>query len=99
MIYAMIAILIALQIADGVTTYMVLTRGGSELNPVVDWLIKKLGLETGLFVAKGVAIALIAGVGFALGLPDWWLALMCVAYLMIVFNNLFQLTAQKDSAQ
>lgn len=40
--------LFALQIADAVTTKRVLERGGRELNPVVRWLIEKLGVTGGL---------------------------------------------------
>ena len=77
---------IALQVADGVTTAMILARGGRELNPAVRWMIEKLGARTALAAAKVIAI-----IAFALILdhvPWSVLAGLCALYVVVCANNL-----------
>lgn len=88
----MTAIILALQAVDGWETYQFIKRGtGFEANPVVAWLIRRLGLYAGLLVAKGWACAVLIA-GWFMG---WWagdlgmgalLALM-LFYGFIVVNN------------
>ena len=61
MIYLLIAF-IALQIADGLTTYLVISKGGREKNPIVAWGMKQIGLIPALVAYKALAI----GAGFVL---------------------------------
>ena len=58
----MIALLIfaALQVADSVLTVLVINGGGRELNPVMRWLMDRLGVAPALAVAKAAAIAYLA---------------------------------------
>lgn len=45
---------IAMQVCDGVTTYIALAEmNGREANPVVRWVLEKLGLIPGLIAVKG----------------------------------------------
>lgn len=55
-----ILILFALaQVGDIVSTYLVISRGkGYEANPVMRWLIGKIGLLPGLIAPKLVAMGL-----------------------------------------
>ena len=48
-----------LQVFDGWTTYKIMRLGGRELNPVVRWIMEKIGAYEGLLVAKSFSIALI----------------------------------------
>lgn len=74
---------LALQVADGWTTYQAIRLGGSEKNPVVAWLMRQIGVVPGLVLAKG-AVAYI--VLYALhGAPWMWAAL--VLYSAVVANN------------
>ena len=52
MIYLIPIILIISQVLDTYTTYRVLNRGGIELNSLVNWVMKKLGVLRGLIVLK-----------------------------------------------
>jgi len=65
----LIAAVVLLQALDGWTTYRIISRGvGYERNPVIQWLIDRLGLYGGLFAGKGAVAALVA-----LGAPlGWW---------------------------
>ena len=47
-----------LQAFDGWTTYQILKNGGRELNPIVKFLMDKLGRYPGLLVLKAAAAAL-----------------------------------------
>lgn len=41
-------IFIVLQFCDGLSTYLVLTNGGRELNPFLDKIMKEIGIVPGL---------------------------------------------------
>lgn len=61
--------LTALQAWDGWTTYKVLRLGGVEQNPLVLWLMERIGAYRALLVLKGFAVAL-----------AWVLALMPIPH-------------------
>ena len=83
--YALLAFLILLQIVDVFTTRRILLAGGRELNPVMRWLVRKLGLMPSLITSKA---AVFAACYFIL-LPYWWvLALLCIFYTGIFLFNL-----------
>lgn len=56
---ALLAILILLQIADGLTTYAIIKRGGTERNPAVRWVMAKLGMIPALIAVKAWAVGLL----------------------------------------
>jgi hypothetical protein len=78
-------LLALLQIGDWLTTRTILNRGGRELNPIVRFLIEKLGLDLALLL-KGTLVLVIA-----------WLTGPLVAwfgvalYVLVVGWNLTQL--------
>jgi hypothetical protein len=58
LIYALAAALIALQVADVLTTRRILALGGYEKNPAMAWVILHTGI-VGLAVLKVAFIALV----------------------------------------
>lgn len=73
-----LAILASLQVADAVTTRMVLDAGGSEGNPLMTWAAESMSR---LLVVKAVWMALVARVAWACRMSGWpvvWLALACI---------------------
>lgn len=81
----MIALLIfaALQVADSVLTVLVINGGGRELNPVMRWLMERLGMIPALAVFKALAIAYLAWVN----IPALTIG-ACVVYVAVVAWNL-----------
>lgn len=88
----LIAYVMLAQVADFATTRFAISKGWArEANPIVAWLITKLGLTGGLLVAKGTI--------FMLGLLcltepvfNWfdfgvWAAMTC-AYTYAILHNL-----------
>lgn len=69
-----------LQLADYELTSGILARGGSDLNPLVRWLIARLG-NAGLVLAKLIAVA----IGYVLAYhgETALLAAGCVLYVGI----------------
>jgi len=57
----LVGIVIALQVLDAWSTWQVFRlKDGVEANPIVVFLIERLGLFWGLAVAKGAAVAIVA---------------------------------------
>jgi len=81
----MIYLLIALQLADCITTYIALQGANHEANAFLAKLFAKVGLVPGLLLTK---LPLIAIVWFGKDLihPYVFIAL-CVLYLWVVVNN------------
>ena len=52
----MFVLLIALQLFDFYSTYVILRRGGQELNPVINSLIKLIGLVPALLTMKTIVV-------------------------------------------
>lgn len=78
--------LCAMQAADMLTTILVLEKNGAERNPIVRWLIDKLGRVPGLLAAKAAGVtagAVLVGQG-----QIEWLAALTALYLVVVLNNL-----------
>jgi len=79
-------IIIALQVADIVTTYLAITNGkGIESNGILAPLFKASGLIPGLLIVKGGFVALL-----------WWAAplvpvdllyALAAFYAWVIFNN------------
>lgn len=83
---ALIVLLIALQIADGLTTWAILHHGGRELNPTVRWAMDKLGMAWGLIAAKAWVIGCIVAISFVPG-GNIGLAILAIFYGLIVASN------------
>lgn len=82
-------VLIGLQGLDFVSTYRGIKSGkAKEANPVVAWLLKKLGLVIGLIIAKSVGVAV--AVGMYLFAPIMLVPFIAI-YTYVVCNN-FKIT-------
>ena len=83
-----------LQVADAWTTITVLSKGGSELNPLMKKAFDKLGAPTAFLVIKTGLVALVTIPTYQ-GLfdPYAWqvLAIFCAFYVIILINNLIAL--------
>lgn len=87
MIYALLALLAVLQVADLWTTYRFLKLGGREANPIGRWLFDKVGWP-GVIAAK---LAVTVGVSaYVLNWPQFWFVLVPAIFLMVwvVVGNL-----------
>lgn len=85
------AIFLALQLADGWTTYQAIKRGaGRERNPVVRRFIDRLGLFWGLAALK-LSGSTVVVYGWAnnwwTGVWLWLLAAVTFGYVLVVANN------------
>lgn len=82
-------LLFALQVADVASTAYAIKRGiGHEANPVMAWLIDRLGLALGLLLPKAVMLSLLYS--YALTYPlfaAYVLGAMSALYAWIVFRN------------
>ncbi|MEJ2803141.1 DUF5658 family protein [Comamonadaceae bacterium PP-2] len=92
-------LLCVLNLADIYTTYRILGRGGSELNPIMAKLFARVGVLTGLLLVK---TPLVAGLGLLVFLRDlqglYWLLLLaaaCAVYVYVVWNNLREMRKQR----
>ena len=85
---ALIAIFLALQGADIMTTTQVLEAGGRELNAIVRWFMSKM--DRGWWIVK-LAIAIIAIVPIVVFVPGWTrvgiLGAFCVGMVVVVIRN------------
>lgn len=85
-------IVAALQVADGYLTWRILGLGGRELNPLIRFLMDRLGVVPGLVLAKLVLVVVI----FYLVLVDQVTALALVGalYAWVVGHNWKQFRAR-----
>jgi hypothetical protein len=82
----------ALQIGDVLTTEKILGKGGTELNPVMNWLFTKFGMHN-VLVTKAlliITLAIIASV-----IAPIALILIAVIYVGVVAWNLNQIRKSK----
>ena len=80
-----------LQVADAVTTYTVLDQGGRELNPVMRYVMDKMGMVPGLIVAK-LALIIVVLVAFNLNVFSTvfgfiCLCVVCSLFVAVVLHN------------
>ena len=82
----MIYLLIALQLADIITTHYALRTGiGTEANPVLRKLFDRFGHESVLIAIKGAFIALL--VWLEQYLTNDIMLVLCLFYVAVVGNN------------
>lgn len=87
MLLALALLLIVLNIADAVTTYVALKRiaNAIEANPIMAFLIGNLSLVGALITKMVVAIG---ATYFAYDYGQQWLfVVLCALYVFIVYNN------------
>jgi len=74
-----------MQALDGLTTYVILKRGGRELNPVMQIAMNFLGVLPALIVVKMTVIAVFAA--YANEIPLWaWMVTIGI-YMFVLVNN------------
>lgn len=79
-----------LQMADAYTTYVILSKGGRELNPVMRVIMDRMGVLPGLLICK---ILLCVAVWFYI--MDKYILFICnVVYIGVVINNVLQMRKQ-----
>jgi O-antigen/teichoic acid export membrane protein len=89
LVWVLVALLAVLQLGDMLTTLRVLAQGGSEVNPVMAWLMRKLGrvgalaLKVASIIATAAAIAAMLPATQAVGL----LAALCGLYVWVIAHN------------
>lgn len=78
----------ALQVLDIWTTYTALKLGGSELNPVMRWIMSRFGVLPALLFMKIVVVAL--AYKYIYPVPDlaWVLGAVSAFYAYVVYNNI-----------
>lgn len=91
----LVILITLLQIADAITTTVILNRGGREKNPILAKLFDAVGYPAGLLFVKGATIVLISW--FGPQLPVAVLALITAGYLYVVSHNILQMLKQQSS--
>lgn len=56
MSYLLYFLLIILSVADYWTTFIILSRGGVEKNPLVNFFIKRWGIKLGILAIKAIPL-------------------------------------------
>lgn len=82
-------LLVALNLADVVSTMKVLKAGGKELNPVMRFFMTKLGNLPGLLAPKAV---ILTAAYWAFVPSNMWAVLgaLCLLYVFVVAHNVKQ---------
>lgn len=78
-------LLIALQVADIVTTIIALNGPAHESNPILKKLMDKIGIVPALVLVKGGFIAFL--LYFQTMLPQAVIWLLCAFYTYIIYHN------------
>lgn len=93
-------LLVICQLLDIWSTYNILKLGGRELNPVMKFIMDKLGLLPGLILFKGIFILFI--IYYYLNLKtitntDYiFVSIITIFYAYIIRNNILVLRSMKE---
>ncbi len=88
------ATLVALNGLDIYTTIWILGCGGRETNPIMDWMMRRFGINTALYVSK---TAVLGGLGLTVWLHGGQMAVNIVlaglvaVYTWVVLKNFGQM--------
>jgi len=95
--YFLLAIFILLQCLDGYTTCRALQNPQNyEKNPLMRWLMSKLGMKRALIMTKLLVILWLSALTFHGGV-SWWpyaLGVLNIWYLWVVVHNFRKLLSQ-----
>ena len=80
-----------LQLADAATTTYGIKNGLKEANPVMRFLIGKLGLYVGQAVIRLPIIGMVSYFALAGGLEEWAMFSLVVPFAALLANNLYWL--------
>ena len=89
LIWALFALIVILQLLDIISTLRAFRAGAIEGNPIVAWIIDKLGVIPGLVVAKAATLAGVLAVMIIAPPPLPLILLLVVAavYAWFVVRN------------
>lgn len=87
-VYILLAVFVALQVIDAVSTVRVLNKGGKELNPLMRFLMGKVGKVPALIGTKVCIIGTMVGVVVAcpVSTSNVLLAILDALYLLILLK-------------
>jgi len=86
-LFLSVVLFVVLQILDIDSTKKVLSKGGHELNPVVDFFMRRFGINKGLYIIKFIVTMLIVYF-YNIGQIDLTvLTILNLFYIVIVINN------------
>lgn len=91
MTYALLILFLALQAADAATTIYGVRNGLSEANPIMRFLIAKLGLYVGQAAIRLPIIAMVSYFALTGGLEEWAMVALVVPFIALLANNLYWL--------
>ena len=78
-------IFILLNLLDAITTYIVMSqKGGKELNPILRWPMRKIGMVPALVIKMVLA----CGLAYFTLPYAWVLVTMSVLFALVVVNNI-----------
>lgn len=82
-------LLIVLQVLDALLTIKILERGGKELNPVMNWIFSRIGVQEGLLIVKTLVCSVFI-IWMEL-IPIWAFLFLIGATSLVVHHNIKQL--------
>ena len=80
-----------LQAADAYTTTYGIKHGLKEANPIMRWLIGRLGLYVGQAAIRLPIIAMVSYFALTGGLEEWAMIALVVPFAALLANNLYWL--------
>jgi Domain of unknown function (DUF5658) len=84
-------ILTAFQIADIISTYIAISKGAHEANPVMAFVMNIFGEVPGMLIVKSALIAAI----WLVPIPVAALYVFCLIYAVVIWNNINVIKEQK----
>ena len=89
MVDFLLGVIVFLQIVDIVVTKKIVDKGGKELNKLLSWLMKELGVLPALLVTKGmlITVLLIAYGYYNIPFLKEVLFLICLGYIYVIYFN------------
>lgn len=89
-LFCLIAFLL-LQAADAYTTTYGIKNGLKEANPIMLFLIAKLGLYVGQLAIRLPIIAMVSYFALTGGLEEWAMVALVIPFAALLANNLYWL--------
>lgn len=85
----LLAGLLVLQLLDGYSTVVALRQGNKEKNPLLIWLMAKIGVIPALAITKIICFGFYVYVGY--GQTDWEFSavsiVIAIIYTKVVYSN------------
>ena len=91
MTYALLILFLALQAADAATTIYGVRNGLSEANPIMRFLIAKLGLYVGQAAIRLPIVAMVSYFAMTGGLEEWAMIALVIPFAALLANNIYWL--------